>query len=236
MRIDAVSYTAHPSLLHLSLSNPLHCVSFCVRISVVVLFSFGVPLCLLILLIYFRKDIKELGRLDKMTEGLTAAAKATFANFDINGDGTISPAELRAAMAELGHALSEDECHLLFVKMDSDRDGNISESEFTKMAVAFKPAEGTMSKLVRLASARGLTKGGMGRLRSLSRSRTSTTTSHAPDDGEMKTANNKTESVDDGSGGGAIQEVLETQRQDDHGKKHLRHAVRLAVLYSIYKP
>ena len=182
------------------------------------MFSFGIPFCLLLILIYLRKDIRELARLEKIEEGLKTAAKATFANFDIDGDGTISPTELRVAMAELGHALSEQECSALFVKMDVDGDGNISESEFTNMAVTFKAAESTMSKLVKL---RSMAKGGVSRLRSfrsLSRG--------AP---ETKTTESEAESANDEGGGG--KQLLKEQE-----KYHLRYADRLAVLYSIYKP
>ena len=176
------------------------------------MFSFGIPFCLLLILIYLRKDIKELARLEKIEEGLKTAAKATFANFDIDGDGTISPTELRVAMAELGHALSEQECAVLFVKMDVDGDGNISESEFTNMAVTFKAAESTMSKLGNMV------KGGVSRLRSLSRGASETKTTES----EAKSAN------DEGGGG---KQLLKEQE-----KHHLRYARDLAVLYSIYKP
>ena len=233
LQLDAASYTPPHLSSHDACPFP-----FLVSISVVVVFSFGIPFCLLLILIYLRKDIKELARLDKIEEGLKIAAKATFANFDIDGDGTISPTELHIAMAELGHALSEQECSALFVKMDVDGDGNISESEFTNMAVTFKAAESTMSKLAKLASVRGIAKGGVRRLRSLSRSRTPTTTTHTPVGEETKTAESKTRSADDDDDGGGHtpQEVEAPNPKDDHEKYHLRFADRLAVLYSIYKP
>ena len=99
--------------------------------------------------------------------------------------------------------------------MDVDGDGNISESEFTNMAVTFKAAESTMSKLGNMA------KGGVSRLRSfrsLSRG--------AP---ETKTTESEAESANDEGGGG--KQLLKEQE-----KHHLRYARDLAVLYSIYKP
>jgi hypothetical protein len=230
LQLDAASYISPHFSYHDTSPFP-----FLVSISVVVVFSFGIPFCLLLILIYLRKDIKELARLDKIEEGLKVAAKATFANFDIDGDGTISPTELRIAMAELGHALSEQECSALFVKMDTDGDGKISESEFTNIAVTFKAAESTMSKLAKLASIRGIAKGGVRRLRSLSRSRTPTTTTHTPVGEETKTAESKTRSADDDDEGETPQD-MEAPHTTEHEKYNLRFANRLAVLYSIYKP
>ena len=68
---------------------------------VVAAFSFGVPLVLLLLLIYFRKDIYAIAQLDMIENSLKKMAtfKASFEKYDNNGDGTISPTELRAAMA-----------------------------------------------------------------------------------------------------------------------------------------
>ena len=45
---------------------------------------------------------------------------------------------LKPALPQLGHALSEDDAAALFATMDEDGDGNISKSEFGKVAGAFQ--------------------------------------------------------------------------------------------------
>ena len=82
-----------------------------------------------------------------------ATFKASFEKYDNNGDGTISPTELRAAMAHLGHALSEANNAALFNRIDVDGDGSISRDEFMTLAESFQvdvPEEGTAAAIENL--------------------------------------------------------------------------------------
>ena len=52
--------------------------------------------------------------------------KASFDTYDVDGDGAISPPELRKAMADHGVKLSETEIAVIFNRIDVDGDGSIS--------------------------------------------------------------------------------------------------------------
>jgi hypothetical protein len=52
--------------------------------------------------------------------------KASFDTYDVDGDGAISPTELRKAMADHGMKLSETDSAVIFNRIDTDGDGSIS--------------------------------------------------------------------------------------------------------------
>ena len=112
---------------------------------VVVCFAFGLPLVLLIFLIICRKDIQMIAQIEIVEKILKkiASFKASFDVYDIDGDNTISPTELRAAMTDHGMKLSDAENVALFNRIDVDGDGGISRKEFQYIADMFKKgAEG----------------------------------------------------------------------------------------------
>jgi hypothetical protein len=64
--------------------------------------------------------------------------KASFDVYDIDGDNTISPTELRAAMIDHDMKLSDADSVALFNRIDVDGDGGISRKEFQYIADMFK--------------------------------------------------------------------------------------------------
>jgi Ca2+-binding EF-hand superfamily protein len=54
-----------------------------------------------------------------------------FAELDANGDGQITMAEFRTAMAARGETVPEPEVESIFRDADTDHDGQISLAEFT---------------------------------------------------------------------------------------------------------
>lgn len=56
--------------------------------------------------------------------------RAEFSFFDADGNGFISHAELKKAMANLGEELSDDQIKAMMAKADTDRDGTVSYEEF----------------------------------------------------------------------------------------------------------
>merc|ERR1712117_293233 len=69
-----------------------------------------------------------------MTFGSVSDAKAAFRRFDINNDGVMDPAEMKAMMdSASGKKMSDAEVMTLFKKGDIDGDGQIDMQEFIKM-------------------------------------------------------------------------------------------------------
>jgi Ca2+-binding EF-hand superfamily protein len=60
-----------------------------------------------------------------------AALRAAFDQFDVNKDGTISVAEFRSVLAELGDVnVSESEAQAVLAVADTDGDGRMTWDEF----------------------------------------------------------------------------------------------------------
>ena len=59
--------------------------------------------------------------------------KLAFSVFDVDGDGTISKAELKHAMCHSGNRISEAEFEDLFAETDTNGDGEIDFEEFVSM-------------------------------------------------------------------------------------------------------
>lgn len=57
----------------------------------------------------------------------------TFRAFDADGDGFISPAELRYAMNLLGEVMTEEEAEDMIREVDLDKDGKLSYWEFIRV-------------------------------------------------------------------------------------------------------
>jgi len=62
-----------------------------------------------------------------------------FATCDINNDGTISKDEIRRLIESRGFYVSEKEVNSLVEKIDKDKDGRISYSEFREEFVPHSP-------------------------------------------------------------------------------------------------
>ncbi|XP_020588109.1 probable calcium-binding protein CML31 [Phalaenopsis equestris] len=59
-----------------------------------------------------------------------------FRCFDEDGDGEISPAELRSCMRVIGHEMTWEEAEALVQSVDSDGDGLLAMEEFIKLVEA----------------------------------------------------------------------------------------------------
>merc|ERR1712126_368876 len=59
--------------------------------------------------------------------------KQAFRLFDKDGNGFISPAEVRLGMANLGHRFTEEEIQQMIRDADTDGDGQINYEEFVEM-------------------------------------------------------------------------------------------------------
>lgn len=59
-----------------------------------------------------------------------------FAVFDADGSGTISKAELKKLMAQLGQSLSDAELDAMMDEVDADKNGEIDFPEFKAMMVS----------------------------------------------------------------------------------------------------
>lgn len=59
--------------------------------------------------------------------------RATFELVDVDGDGQISPAELKNLMHALGQDISETRAIEVVVQADGDRDGRINLPEFAAL-------------------------------------------------------------------------------------------------------
>lgn len=59
--------------------------------------------------------------------------RETFRVFDKDGNGVISPAELRHVLGNLGEKLNEDEIEEMIREADVDGDGSINYEEFVTM-------------------------------------------------------------------------------------------------------
>jgi len=131
---DGVGNAAAASSFYLVADYSLECyddVWYAMRpytLFVVIVFSFGLPLVFLILLLRYRKDIRMIAQLDMIENSLKkmVSFKASFDTYDVDGDGAISPPELRKAMADHGVKLSETEIAVIFNRIDVDGDGSIS--------------------------------------------------------------------------------------------------------------
>ncbi|MEV4255063.1 EF-hand domain-containing protein [Spirillospora sp. NPDC049652] len=63
--------------------------------------------------------------------------RATFEMVDVDGDGQISPAELKNLMHALGRDISETRAVEVVVQADGDRDGLISLPEFAALMESY---------------------------------------------------------------------------------------------------
>ena len=63
-----------------------------------------------------------------------------FAVFDADGSGTISKAELKKLMAQLGQSLSDAELDAMMDEVDADKNGEIDFPEFKAMMVSSIPS------------------------------------------------------------------------------------------------
>ena len=59
-----------------------------------------------------------------------------FKIFDIDGNGLISPAELRQALSDLGQNLTDEQVDGMIRESDLDGDGHINYKEFVRMMMA----------------------------------------------------------------------------------------------------
>merc|ERR1719350_2289965 len=83
-----------------------------------------------------------------MTFGSVSDAKAAFRRFDINNDGVMDPAEMKAMMdSASGKKMSDAEVMTLFKKGDLDGDGQIDMQEFIKLM--FPTCAESLTKLQR---------------------------------------------------------------------------------------
>merc|ERR1712088_322731 len=83
-----------------------------------------------------------------MTFGSVSDAKAAFRRFDINNDGVMDPAEMKAMMdSASGKKMSDAEVMTLFKKGDLDGDGQIDMQEFIKLM--FPTCADSLTKLQR---------------------------------------------------------------------------------------
>lgn len=71
----------------------------------------------------------------KMQEGDSGEdeLKEAFKVFDTNGDGLISPQELREVMLGLGENLTSEELDAMIKEADTNGDGQVDYNEFVKM-------------------------------------------------------------------------------------------------------
>jgi len=71
----------------------------------------------------------------KMQEGDSGEdeLKEAFKVFDTNGDGLISPQELREVMLGLGENLSNEELDAMIKEADTNGDGQVDYNEFVRM-------------------------------------------------------------------------------------------------------
>jgi hypothetical protein len=67
---------------------------------------------------------------DPATAGLFMQASAIFRQFDIDYSGTLDLYEWKRAMFALGYYMSDYDCNVLFMMIDTDRSGRIGEREF----------------------------------------------------------------------------------------------------------
>ncbi|MEV5572187.1 EF-hand domain-containing protein [Spirillospora sp. NPDC052269] len=63
--------------------------------------------------------------------------RATFEMVDVDGDGQISPTELKNLMHALGQDISETRAIEVVVQADADRDGRISLPEFAALMESY---------------------------------------------------------------------------------------------------
>ena len=68
-----------------------------------------------------------------MNENDEEEIQETFRVFDIDGNGLISPAELKQALANLGDDLTDEEVEEMIREADIDGDGQVSFDEFHTM-------------------------------------------------------------------------------------------------------
>ena len=59
--------------------------------------------------------------------------KKVFRDCDTNGNGSLEPSEVRAALKMLGSQMNDQEFEVLYSAMDKDRDGHISYIEFKRV-------------------------------------------------------------------------------------------------------
>lgn len=83
----------------------------------------------------FPEFMKMMAKGEKKSEAEEELVSA-FKVFDKNGDGFISPAELKETITSIGEKLSDDEIKTMFSQADIDGDGLIDYEEFVKMMMS----------------------------------------------------------------------------------------------------
>lgn len=83
----------------------------------------------------------------KLTPKEIQEIKDVFSLFDTSGDGTIDRKELLTALRSLGQELTEKEAGELLAKVDTDRSGTISLTEFLQLTAAAKANEDVEEQL-----------------------------------------------------------------------------------------
>jgi len=102
---------------------------------------------------------KEKKLTTQLSEQQVAELKEAFSIFDKNGDGCISPDELRIFMETLGQKPTEKMVEALMREIDSDQDGEIDFDEFLQMMVSLlnpKDKEEEVSKIFSIFDPKGL--------------------------------------------------------------------------------
>ena len=74
--------------------------------------------------------------------------RESFNLFDLDGSGTISPAELKAAMGSLGFESKNMTIHELLKKLDTDKSGDIDFNEFLEMMISATEKQDTKEDIM----------------------------------------------------------------------------------------
>ena len=83
-------------------------------------------------LLHMPRDLPAL-RTTPPRPGSSTVLERVFRNFDEDGDGKISPAELSTCMRTIGEELSAEDAEAVVVFMDSDGDGLLGFDDFLKL-------------------------------------------------------------------------------------------------------
>merc|ERR1711974_61200 len=89
----------------------------------------------------FSEFITMMARRMSEVQGEDDDLRAAFKVFDKDGNGFISPQELRQVMINLGEKLSEEEIDSMIREADSNGDGQVDFEEFSRMMASKTGAE-----------------------------------------------------------------------------------------------